>query len=184
MKSIVKGHPKYVVVSDVVWPERPLYIFFFNCDPEGWSYQWLYVRFNVELLNRKFFVCVSVCVCNNAVRCTLPVLNAINPVTISWVYRYIQNLFLARSLLWRTLVIDLNSIKGENDHISKCWTLISKVRSRCPSILFWVTIDINSIILLLQRLLLYSVLQLNSVLQTELLISKGELQSLLTYLIV
>ena len=90
---------------------------------------------------------------------------------------------MARSILWCTHLIGLESIKGEYDHISKCWTLISTGRSRCPSILYWVNTDSNSIILILQwLLLLYSVLQLNSVLWTELLISKGELQSLLPYL--
>ena len=57
----------------------------------------------------------------------------------------------------------LKSIKGEYDHISKCWTLMSKGRSRCPSILYCVNAYINSIILILQCLPLYSVLQLDSV---------------------
>ena len=42
--------------------------------------------------------------------------------------------------------------------------------------------DIYSIVIIVQWLLLYSILQLDSVLQTELLISRGELQSLLPYL--
>uniref|UniRef100_M4BWL4 Uncharacterized protein n=1 Tax=Hyaloperonospora arabidopsidis (strain Emoy2) TaxID=559515 RepID=M4BWL4_HYAAE len=77
----------------------------------------------------------------------------------------------------------LKSIKGEYDHISKCWTLMSKGRSRCPSILYCVNAYINSIILIVQCLPLYSVLQLDSVFRTGLHISKGELQSLLPYLI-
>uniref|UniRef100_M4BY07 Uncharacterized protein n=1 Tax=Hyaloperonospora arabidopsidis (strain Emoy2) TaxID=559515 RepID=M4BY07_HYAAE len=54
------------------------------------------------------------------------------------------------------LVIGLKSIKGEYDHISKCWTLISRGRSRCPSILYCVKTYINSVILILQCLPLYS----------------------------
>ena len=48
---------------------------------------------------------------------------------------------------------------------------------------YWVNTYIKIYILILQSLLLHSVLQLDSVLRTELLISKGELQSLLPYLI-
>ena len=90
---------------------------------------------------------------------------------------------MVRSLLWSTLVIGLKSIKGEHGHISKCWKLISKGLSRCLSILYWVSLNINSIILIHQLLLLYSVLQLDSALRTKLHILKGELQSLLPYLI-
>ena len=97
-------------------------------------------------------------------------------------YRYIRSHSYTRSLLWRMLVIGLKLIKGEFDHISKCWTLISTSRSRCPTILYWINTDINSIILILQCLPLYCVLHLDLVLRTELLISKGELQSLLPYL--
>ena len=104
---------------------------------------------------------------NNAVRCTIPVLSAVKPVPF-----YIQSHALARSLLWRTHVIGLKSIKGEYDHISKCWTLISKGWSHCLSILWQrlialleytvlVYTDIDSVILLLQwLLLLYSVFNL------------------------
>ena len=55
-------------------------------------------------------------------------------------------------------VIVLKLVKGEYDHLSKCWTLISTGRSRCPTILYWVNTDINGIPLFLQLLLLYSVL--------------------------
>uniref|UniRef100_M4B653 Uncharacterized protein n=1 Tax=Hyaloperonospora arabidopsidis (strain Emoy2) TaxID=559515 RepID=M4B653_HYAAE len=44
------------------------------------------------------------------------------------------------------------SVCLECDHISKCWTLISTGRSRCPTLLYWVNTDINSIILILQCL--------------------------------
>ena len=80
-------------------------------------------------------------------------------------------------------VIGLKSGIGEYYHISKFWTLISKGWSRCLSILYWVSLNINSIILIHQLLLLYSVLQLDSALRTKLHILKGELQSLLPYLI-
>ena len=72
--------------------------------------------------------------------------------------------------------------QGEFDHISKCWTLISKGRTRWPSLLYYSNTDIYSIILILQWLLLYSYLQLDSVRRTESLISRGELQSSLPYL--
>ena len=98
-------------------------------------------------------------------------------------YKYIRSPSLARSLLWCTLVIGFKSKEGEYDHVSKCWTIITKGRSRCPSQLYQVNTYIYSIILILQWLLLYSVLQLDSVLRTGLLISKGELQSFLPYLI-
>ena len=68
------------------------------------------------------------------------------------VYRHNRSHSLARSLLWRTHVIGLKLIKGKYDHISKCWTLISTGRSRCPTLLYWVNTDINSIILILQCL--------------------------------
>ena len=80
-------------------------------------------------------------------------------------------------------MIGLTSFDGEYDHISTCWTLISTGRSRCPTILYWDNTNINSIILNLQGLLLHVVSQNDSVLRTELLISKDELQSLLPYLI-
>ena len=90
---------------------------------------------------------------------------------------------MARSILWCMHLIGLKSIKGKYDHISKCWTLISNGRSCCPSILYCANTYINSIILILQCLPLYRFLQLDSVLWTGLLISKGKLQSLLPYLI-
>ena len=72
--------------------------------------------------------------------------------------------------------------QGGYNHISKCWTLIRKGRSRCPSTLYWVNTNIYSIILILQRLPSYSVLDLDPIIRTGLLISKGELQSALPYL--
>ena len=88
-------------------------------------------------------------------------------------YRYIRRYSLGRSLLWHKLVIGLKLIKGEYCHINKCWTLISTGRPRCPTSLYWVNIDINSNILILQCLPLRSILQFDSVLWTGLLLSKA-----------
>ena len=82
-------------------------------------------------------------------------------------YRYIRRYSLGRSLLWHKLVIGLKLIKGEYCHINKCWTLISTGRPRCPTSLYWVNIDINSNILILQCLPLRSILQFDSVLWTD-----------------
>ena len=89
---------------------------------------------------------------------------------------------MARSILLCTDMIGLKSIKRKYDHISKCWTLISKGRSRCLSILYWINTDINGIVLVLQWfrcIVFFNLIQLS---ELDYFLSKGELQSSVPYL--
>ena len=86
-------------------------------------------RLDAKLLNRTYLrVCLCVCKITRVIYPARTKCDLVCPP--SSVYRHIRSHSLPRSLLWRTVVIGLKSIKGENDHISKCWTLMSKGRSR------------------------------------------------------
>ena len=116
------------------------------------------------------------------------------PVNMKW-HDLILGLVCLPSQVYRHIQVTLGQVtivthardwlELDQRWIRSChWTLISKGWSSCSSLLYWVPTYINSIILLLQwPLLLYSASQLDSVLRTGLLISKGKLQSLLPYLI-
>ena len=77
----------------------------YDCEPEGWSYLWVWARLNAELLNctnLRVYMCLLITWLGvlSRIKCNLA-------CPTSKVYRHMRSSSLARSLLWRTLVIGL-----------------------------------------------------------------------------